>query len=125
MGIRGSVPGFPELPKAPYDGPSVEPLVGLELLRAWADDVPEVLYVIRAVWPRVLTPDDGAPASSVEATAPPTDEVRSDRACVHGAADIVEGTPSSADLLSKDPSWALLSGHSSSPLMCAEATLDA
>jgi hypothetical protein len=50
MGIRGLVPSFPELPKGLCDSPSVEPLVGPELLRAWANGVPEVLYVIRAVW---------------------------------------------------------------------------
>jgi hypothetical protein len=78
MGIRGLVPGFPKLPKAPYDGPSIEPLVGPELLRAWADECPEVLCPIGAVWPRVLTPDNGALASGVDVTAPPTDEVRGD-----------------------------------------------
>jgi hypothetical protein len=63
MGIRGLVPGFPELPKALCDGPFVEPLVGPELPRAWANEVPEVLSVTWSIWPRVLTPDNGALAS--------------------------------------------------------------
>jgi hypothetical protein len=81
MGIRGLVPGFPELPKAPCDGPSIEPLVGLELPRAWTDEVPEVLCVIKLVWPRVLTPVDDALVSGVDTASPPADEVRGDRAC--------------------------------------------
>jgi hypothetical protein len=34
MEIRGFAPGFPELPGGFYDGPSVELLVGPELLGA-------------------------------------------------------------------------------------------
>jgi hypothetical protein len=98
MGIRGLVPGFPEPPEALGDGPSVEPLVGPELPRAWADEA------LEAVWPRVLTPDDGAPTSGVDATAPPPDEVRGDWARVLGATDVVKGAFGSADLLSEGPS---------------------
>jgi hypothetical protein len=125
MEIKGLVPGFLELTKALCDGPFVEPWIGPKLVRAWADEVPEVLCVIRAIWPQVLTPDDGAPASGVDATAPPTDEVCGDWACVLGATDVVGGTPSSADLLSEGPSCALPSGRSSSPSTGTEAALDA
>jgi hypothetical protein len=103
MGIRGLVPGFPKLPETLGDGPSVEPIVDLELLQAWAGEVPSI------VWPRVLTPDDGAPASGVDATASPADEVRGDRARVLGAAN-VEGAFGSADLLSEGPSRVLTFG---------------
>jgi hypothetical protein len=72
MGIRGLVPGFPEPSEALGDGPSVEPLVGLELPRAWADETP------KAVWPRVLTPDDGTLTSGIDATSPPPDKVHDD-----------------------------------------------
>jgi hypothetical protein len=71
-----------------------------------------------------LTPDDGALALGVDATAPPTDEVCGDGARVLGATD-VEGAFGSADLLSKGPSWALSSGPSYSPSIGAEAGLDA
>jgi hypothetical protein len=107
MGIRGLVLGFPELPKALYDGPSVEPLIGPELPRAWADEVSKALCVTRVIWPRVLTPNDGAPASGVDATAPPTDELSGDLARVLGAANIVGATPGSADHLSEGPSQVL------------------
>jgi hypothetical protein len=62
MGIRCFVPSFPKLPKGFCDGPSSEPLIGPELLGAWADDTSKVIAAVEDVWPRVLTPDDGAPA---------------------------------------------------------------
>jgi hypothetical protein len=125
MGIRGLVPGLPEPPKASCDGPSVEPLISLELLRAWADKAPRVLCTIGAAWPRVLIPDDGAPASGVDITTLPVDKVRGNRARVRGTTDIVGGTPGSTDLLSEDPTQALPSAHSSSPSTGVEAALDA
>jgi hypothetical protein len=38
IGIRGFAPGFPELLEGFYNGPSTEPLVGPELLRALANE---------------------------------------------------------------------------------------
>jgi hypothetical protein len=75
MGIRGLVPGFPEPPEAPCDGPSVKPLVDPKLLRAWADEAPGVLCTVGAIWPWVLMPDDGALDSGVDVANSPTDEV--------------------------------------------------
>jgi hypothetical protein len=49
MGIRGFAPGFLEPPRGFYEGPSTEPLVGLELLRAWANDASEVLFIVEDV----------------------------------------------------------------------------
>jgi hypothetical protein len=49
MGIRGFDLGFPEPPGGFCDGPSVEPLVGPELLGAWANDASEVLFAIEDV----------------------------------------------------------------------------
>jgi hypothetical protein len=49
MGIRGFAPVFPEPPGGFCDGPSAEPLVGPELLRAWANDASEVLFTIENV----------------------------------------------------------------------------
>jgi hypothetical protein len=125
MGIRGLVPGFLEPPKALCDVPSVEPPAGLGLPRAWADKVFEVLYVIKATWPRVLTPNDAAPASGVDTVVPHADEVRSNRASVLGMADVAGRTFGSADLLTEGPSRALSSGRSSFPSTGAEAALDA
>jgi hypothetical protein len=49
MGIRGFAPGFLEPPEGFCDSPSVEPLVGLELLGAGADDASRVLFTIEDV----------------------------------------------------------------------------
>jgi hypothetical protein len=125
MGIRGLVPGLTEPPEAPCDGPSVEPLIGPELLRACTDKAPGVLCAIGSVWPRVLIPDDGALTLGIDVAAPPTDKVRGDQARVHGAVEVVRATPGLMDLLSKDPSWALPSARSSSPSTGVEAALDA
>jgi hypothetical protein len=124
MGIRGLVPGLPEPPEAPCGGPSVEPLIGLELLRARVDEAPGVLCAIRAIWPRVLIPDVDALASGIDIAAPPANKVRGDRARVRGTADVIGATPGSVDLLSEDPLRALPSARSSSPSTDAEATLD-
>jgi hypothetical protein len=75
MGIRGFALGFPEPPEGFCDGPSVEPLVGPELLVAWADEASRVLYAIEAFWPRVLMPDDGALVSGVDIADLPADEL--------------------------------------------------
>jgi hypothetical protein len=48
-GIRGFVSGFPEPLDGFCDGPSVEPPVGLELLRAWVDEAPRVLCADEAI----------------------------------------------------------------------------
>jgi hypothetical protein len=48
MGIKGFAPGFPESPEGFCDGPSVEPLVGPELLAAWADEASRILYAVEA-----------------------------------------------------------------------------
>jgi hypothetical protein len=74
-GIRGFVSGFPVPLDGFYDGPSVEPPVGLVLLRAWADEAPGVLCTDEAIWPRVLTPDNGTLASGVDIAVPPDNEV--------------------------------------------------
>jgi hypothetical protein len=124
MGIRGFAPGFPEPPEGFCDGPSVEPLVGPELLGAWVDEASRFLFTVEAVWPQVLMPDDGALVSGVDITGPPTDEVRGDRAHVRGATDVVGGTPGLADPLFEGPSRALPSTRSSSPSTGAEAALD-
>jgi hypothetical protein len=50
MGIRGFTLGFHEPLEGFCDGPSIEPLVSLELLVAWADEASRVLYTIEAFW---------------------------------------------------------------------------
>jgi hypothetical protein len=75
MGSRGLDPGLPELPDVTCDGPSVEPPVGRVLLGARADGASEDLCADEAIWPRVLTPVDGALASDADAIAPPAGRV--------------------------------------------------
>jgi hypothetical protein len=72
---RALTPASPEPPDGLCEGPSVEPAVGLVLLGAWTDGVPEVLCADEAIWPRVLTPDDGALASDADVAVPPVDKV--------------------------------------------------
>jgi hypothetical protein len=86
--MKGFVSGFPEPLDGFYDGPSVEPPVGLVLLRAWANEEPGVLSADEAIWPRVLTPDDGALASDIDVAVPPDNEVRGERTRGCGATDI-------------------------------------
>jgi hypothetical protein len=70
MGTRGLDPGKPEPPDGTCDGPTVEPPVGWVLLRARADGASKDLCAAEAIWPRVLTPVDGALASDADAAAP-------------------------------------------------------
>jgi hypothetical protein len=49
VGIRGFALGFPEPLEGFCDGPSVEPLVDLKLLGAWADEASRVLYAVEAI----------------------------------------------------------------------------
>jgi hypothetical protein len=103
MGIRGFAPDFPKPLEGFGGGPSVEPLVGPELLGAWADEASRVLCAIEAIYPWVLTPDDGALVSDVGVPNLPANEVRGDRARGCGATNVAGGTTGSADPLSKGP----------------------
>jgi hypothetical protein len=123
-GIRGLVPSFPEPLDGFCNGPSVEPPLGLELLGAWADEASGILCADEAIWPRVLTPDDGALVSGDDVIGPPANEVRGDRTHGRGATNINGGTPGAADPLSKGPSRAFPPAGSSSPSMGTEAALD-
>jgi hypothetical protein len=108
MGTRGFAPGFPELVEGFYDGPSVEPLVGPKLLGAWADEASRVIFAVEAVWPRVLTPDDGALVTSVDVIDLLANEVRGDRARGRGTTNVDGGTIGLVDPLSEGPSRAPL-----------------
>jgi hypothetical protein len=125
MGIRGLDSGLPEPPDDICEGSSVEPPVGWVLLGARADGAPEDLCVDEAIWPRVLTPVDGALASDVDAVAPPTARVQEDRARGRDATDLPYGTPGKVDPLSEGPARALPSAGSPFPSMGTETSLDA
>jgi hypothetical protein len=58
------------------------------LLGARADGTPEVLCADEAIWPRVLTPDEGALALDADVAAPPVDKVQGDQTRGHGATDL-------------------------------------
>jgi hypothetical protein len=107
MGIRGLYSGLPEPPDGICEGPSVEPPVGRVLLGAQADGVLKGLCADEAIWPRVLTPIDGALASVADAVALPTGRVRGE-----------------VDPLSEGPTRAFSSIGSPSPSTGAETSLD-
>jgi hypothetical protein len=88
MGIKGLISSFPEPLDSFCDGPSVEPPVGLVLLGAWADEAPKVLCTDEAIWPRVLTPDDGALASDINVAILPDNKVRGEQTRGRGATDV-------------------------------------
>jgi hypothetical protein len=87
-GIRGFISDFPEPLDGFCDGPSAEPPVGLVLLIAWADEASGILCADEAIWPRVLTPDDGTLASDIDIAVPPDNEVRVKQTRGRGATDI-------------------------------------
>jgi hypothetical protein len=78
MGIRGFTHDFPKPLEGFCDGSSIEPLVIPGLLEALAYEAPGVLFTVEVVWPRVLTPDDGALVSGVGIIDLPTNGVRGD-----------------------------------------------
>jgi hypothetical protein len=125
MGTRGLDLGKPEPPDGTCDGPTVEPPVGRVLLRARADEASEDLCAAKAIWPRVLTPVDGALASDADAVAPPASRVQGDRAHGSGATDLPCGIPGEVALLSEGPTRAFPSAGSPSPSSGTEASLDA
>jgi hypothetical protein len=125
MGIRGLDSGLPEPPDGICEGSSIEPPVGRVLLRARADGAPEDLCADEAIWPRVLTPVNGALASDTDIIAPPAGRVRGDRARGRGATNLPCGTTGEVDPLSKGPARALPSSGSPSPSVGAETSLDA
>jgi hypothetical protein len=125
MGSRGLDPGLPEPLDGTCEGPSVEPPVGQVLLGAQADGAPKDLCTDEAIWPRVLTPVDGALTSDADVIAPPADRVRGDWARGRGATDLSCGTLGEVDPLSKGPARALPSSGSPSPSAGAETSPDA
>jgi hypothetical protein len=125
MGIRGLDSGLPEPPDGLCEGPSIESPVGRVLLGAWADGAPEDLCANEAIWPRVLTPIDGALASDAVVVAPPVSRVRGDRTLGRGTTDLPCGTPGEVDPLSKGPAWAHPSTGSTSPSTSTKTSLDA
>jgi hypothetical protein len=62
------------------------------LLGAWVDGAPEDLCIDEAIWPRVLTPIDGALASDADVVAPPVGKVRGNWTRGRGATDLPCGT---------------------------------
>jgi hypothetical protein len=125
MGIRGLDSGLLEPPNGIREGPSVEPPVGWVLLEARANGAPKDLCADKAIWPRVLTPVDGALALDADAIVPSIGRVRGDRTRGRGATDLPCGTPGEVDPLSEGPARALSSIGSPSPLTDVETSLDA
>jgi hypothetical protein len=107
------------------NSPSIERPVGQVLLATQADGAPEDLCANEAIWPRVLTPIDGALASDTDVVAPPVGKVRGDRARGRGATNLPCGTPGEVDPLSEGPARALPSAGSPSPSTGTETSLDA
>jgi hypothetical protein len=124
MGIMGIDSSLLGPPNGFCEGPSVEPPVGRVLLRAWVDGAPKDLCADEAIWPRVLTPVDGALASDTDVIAPPIGRVRGDRTHGRGATNLPCGTPGEVDPLSEGPAQALSSAGSPSPSTSAETSLD-
>jgi hypothetical protein len=125
MGIRGLDSGLPEPPDGIYEGPSVEPPVGRVLLGARANGAPKDLYADEAIWPRVLTPVDGALASDADVVAPPVGRARGDQTRGRGTTDLPCGTLGEVGPLSEGLARALSSAGSPSPSTGDETSLDA